>query len=48
MLTKHLDRYVAEFAARHNIRDEDTIDQMQSVVAAMVGKQLSYRELIAD
>ena len=45
---KHLDRYVAEFAARHNIRDEDTIDQMQSVAAAMVGKQLSYRELIAD
>ena len=45
---KHLDRYCREFAARHNIRDEDTIDQMQSVAAAMVGKQLSYRELIAD
>ena len=45
---KHLDRYVREFAARHNIRDKDTIDQMQSVAVAMVGKQLSYRELIAD
>ena len=48
MSPKHLDRYVTEFAARHNIRDADTIDQMQSVAVAMVGKQLSYRELIAD
>ncbi len=48
MSQKHLDRYVREFSRRHNIRDEDTIDQMQSVAAAMVGKQLSYRDLIAD
>ena len=25
---KHLDRYVTEFAGRHNIRDMDTVDQM--------------------
>ena len=48
MSPKHLQRYVQEFAARHNIRDDDTIDQMESVAVAMVGKQLSYRELIAD
>ena len=45
---KHLQRYVDQFAAKHNIRDKDTIDQMQSVVASMVGKRLMYRDLTAD
>ena len=45
---KHLDRYVQEFAARHNIRDDDTIDQMQTLAAAMVGKRLRYTDLVAD
>ena len=45
---KHLDRYVQEFAARHNLRDEDTIDIMASVAGGMRGKRLRYRELIAD
>ena len=45
---KHLGRYVAEFAGRHNVRDADTADQMAHVVAAMTGKRLMYRELIAD
>ena len=45
---KHLQRYVSEFAAKHNIRDRDTIDQMNAVVAGMVGKRLMYRELVAD
>ena len=44
---KHLQRY-DQFAAKHNIRDKDTIDQMQSVVAGMVGKRLMYKEPIAD
>ena len=44
---KHLHRYVQEFAGRHNIRDRDTIDQMQHVVAAMVGRRLMYKELTA-
>ena len=42
---KHLQRYVDQFAAKHNIRDKDTIVQMQSVVAGMVGKRLMYRDL---
>ena len=45
---KHLQRYVQEFAGRHNVRESDTIDQMGTVVAGMVGKRLCYRDLIAD
>ncbi len=43
---KHLNRYVAEFAVRRNVRESDTIDQMASVVAGIVGKRLMYRGLI--
>ena len=45
---KHLQRYVDEFAGRHGVRERDTLDQMQSVVAGMVGKRLMYKELVAD
>ena len=41
-------RYVSEFAGRHNIRDLDTIKQMEDVVAGLVGRRLLYRDLIAD
>lgn len=44
---KHTDRYVAEFAGRHNMRDADTADQMGIVAADMVGKRLRYRDLVA-
>ena len=44
---KHLQRYVDEFAGRHNVREADTIDQMGAVVSGMVGKRLMYRDLIA-
>ena len=45
MSFKHLDRYVNEFAGRHNIRDRDTLDQMAAVVKGIDGKRLRYREL---
>ena len=45
---KHLDRYVSEFAGRHNIREHDTLDQMDAVASGMDGKRLRYRDLIAD
>ena len=48
MSPKHLDRYVQEFATRHNIRDADTIDQMKCIVASMARKRLRYRDLIRD
>ncbi len=45
---KHLDRYVAEFAGRHNVRPLDTLAQMESVVIGLVGKRLTYQAAIAD
>ena len=45
---KHLNRYVQEFAGRHNIRDSDTLTQMRHVVARLIGRNLLYRDLIAD
>ncbi len=44
---KHLDRYVAEFAGRHNLRELDTADQMRVIWRGLVGKRLRYRELTA-
>ena len=45
---KHLDRYVGEFAGRHNDREADTIDMMGAMVTSLEGKYLPYRDLIAD
>lgn len=45
---KHLNRYVTEFSGRYNVREEDTIEQMQDIVTNMVGKRLMYRDLISD
>ena len=47
MSRKHLDRYVGEFAGRHNLRERDTIDQMRAIVRGMVGRRLKYAELVA-
>ena len=46
--TKHLDRYVAEFSGRHNVRGRNTIDQMSGLARGMVGKRLTYRELVSE
>ena len=45
---KHLDRYVQEFAGRHNMRELDTINQINSVRRGMEGKRLTYKALIQD
>lgn len=47
MSPKHLERYVREFAGKHNIRDLDTINQMIAITRGMVGKRLQYKELVA-
>ena len=44
---KHLERYVDEFAGKHNIRNSGTIAQMRDTVARLVGRRLLYRDLIA-
>ncbi len=43
-----LDRCAAQFAGKHNIRSEDTADQMVSVAAGLVGRRLMYRDLITN
>ena len=45
MSEKHLQRYVNEFSGRHNVRDLDTLDQMASVAAGLVGRRLTYKHL---
>ena len=45
---KHLDRYIQEFAGRHNLREQDTIDQLTAISDGMNGRRLRYRTLIAD
>lgn len=47
-MPKRLDPCVQEFAGRHNVRDADTIDRMQSLVSDMVGNRLRCSELTAD
>ena len=45
---KQLDRYVKEFAGKHNIRELGILDQMRDTVAHLIGRKLLYRDLIAD
>ena len=46
MSPKHLNRYVAEFAGKYNLRDMDTLDLMGAVVVGMDCKRLRYADLI--
>lgn len=48
MSTKHSHRCVYEFVGRHNIRDMNTIDQMENIVAEIKGKRPPYKVLISD
>ena len=45
---KHLHRYINEFAGKHNVRELDTMAQMQEIARGMAGRRLTYRALIAD
>ena len=47
MSPKHLERYVAEFAGRHNARPLDTGDQMTALARGADGKRVTYTELTA-
>ena len=45
---KHLQRYLDEFCWRCNARSMGTLERMERTAAGMVGKRLTYRDLIAD
>ena len=40
---KHLNRYVQEFAWKHNVRGVGTLEQMTALVAGLVGRRLMDR-----
>ena len=45
---KHCDRYVQEFAGRHNVRPLDTSEQMGAMAEGAVGRRLRYADLIGQ
>ena len=47
MSAKHVERYVTEFAGRHNVRGLDTIMQMTMLAKGLDGKRLRYEDLVA-
>ena len=47
MSPKHLDRYVNEFAGRHNQRPLDTLAQMSVMVRGLEQKRLRYDDLVS-
>ena len=47
MSAKHLQRYVTEFAGRHNVRDLDTLKQMIALARGMDGRLLPWKTLTA-
>ena len=47
MSEKHLNRYIGEFSGRYNSRELDTINQMGLIAKKVVGKKLSYKDLVS-
>ena len=47
MSVKHLQKYIDEFSNRTNVRPLDTIDQTNATIVGLVGKRLTYKDLIA-
>ena len=45
---KHLNRYVQELVARHNMRLLDTAHQLAVVAFGMEGQRHTYRQLITS
>ena len=46
MSVQHLQRYINEFSNRCNVRQLDTMLQVDGTIAGLVGKRLRYRELV--
>ena len=47
MSKKHLQRYIDEYAGRHNVRPLTTMTQIEITFKGMNGKKLKYKELIS-
>ena len=47
MSPKHLQRYINEFAGKHNICESNTLDQMRDTVVRLVGRNLLLRDLVS-
>ncbi len=47
MSTAHLHRYVSEFSCRHTSRHSDMIICIQGTIDGMIGRRLSYKELMS-
>lgn len=47
MSIEHLNRYANQFTGKHNIREQDTIDQTKAIVQGMVGKRCKFEDLTA-
>lgn len=48
MSLKHLNKYVTEFSGKHNMSEENTMDQLRLIARGMLAKRLTYKQLIAD
>ena len=46
-IARRIDRHVQEFAGRHNVREQATIEQVQSIRQGTEGMRLTLRALIA-
>ena len=44
---KHLQRFVNEFAGKHNVRNSGTLDEMHGTFARLVGRDRFLRDLTA-
>ena len=45
---RHIERYVLQFTAKHNMRSSGTLDQMGLTAAGMAGRRLTYADLTAE
>ena len=46
--SKHLHRYVNEFAGRLSDKAASAVERMHNIVRNLVGKRLTYRQLVAS
>jgi len=46
MSRKYLQRYIDEYAGRHNNRPLSTIIQLEKVIEGLEGKRLKYADLV--